>query len=123
MIHDTQTQILIEQRVNNDAKSVVVAYLMLVFLGGFGAHRFYLGRPGTAVTMLVLFVLGWATLAFGIGLIPLGVVGIWALVDLFLIPGMVRANQQALRQKLAAELGTQAPESLAPGHASPAVTG
>ncbi len=46
----TQQQMLVEQRVTNDAKSPVVAYLLLIFLGGFGAHRFYLGQTGTAIT-------------------------------------------------------------------------
>ena len=39
----TQQHMLIEQRITNDAKSPVVAYLLLIFLGFFGAHRFYLG--------------------------------------------------------------------------------
>lgn len=105
MALDTQQQILIEQRVTNDAKSPVIAYLLLVFLGGFGAHRFYLGKTGTAVTMLILWVLGWVTAVIGVGLILLLAVGIWAFVDLFLIPGMIKTDQQALRQKLAYEMG------------------
>ncbi len=84
---DTQQRILIEQRVTNDTRSPVIAYLLLVFLGGFGAHRFYLGKTGTAVAMLILWVLGWMTLILGVGLIMLAAVGIWAFVDLFLIPG------------------------------------
>lgn len=41
---DTQRELLIEQRVANDAKSPLVAYLLAIFLWGFGAHRMYLGR-------------------------------------------------------------------------------
>lgn len=121
MALDTQQQILIEQRVTNDAKSPVVAYLLLVFLGGFGAHRFYLGKSGTAATMLILWVLGWLTFILGIGLIMLAIVGIWAFVDLFLIPGLVRENQQALRQKLALEMGAY-PDPTAPAAALAPVT-
>lgn len=102
---DTQQRILIEQRVTNDTRSPVIAYFLLVFLGGFGAHRFYLGKTGTAVAMLILWVLGWMTLILGVGLIMLAAVGIWAFVDLFLIPGIIRADQDALRQKLAVEYG------------------
>lgn len=120
---DTQKQILIEQRVTNDAKSPLIAYLLLIFLGGFGAHRFYLGKTGTAATMLVLFVLGWLTLIFGIGLVLLAAVGIWALVDLFLIPGIIQTDRQALRQKLAVEMGILAPASFEPAQATPAITG
>ena len=38
--------------VNN--KSFIATLLLCLFLGGFGAHRFYLGRPGTAILMLIL---------------------------------------------------------------------
>ena len=50
---DTQQRILIEQRVTNDTRSPVIAYFLLVFLGGFGAHRFYLGKTGTAFTVRI----------------------------------------------------------------------
>lgn len=95
----TQQQMLIEQRITNDAKSPVVAYLLLIFLGGFGAHRFYLGKTGTAITMLIMFVLGWLTLVLGVGLLLLIAVGIWSLVDIFLIPGMVQQDKDAIRQR------------------------
>ena len=95
----TQQQMLVEQRITNDAKSPLVAYLLLIFLGGFGAHRFYLGKTGTAITMLVLFILGWLTVVIGIGLLALAAVGIWGLVDIFLIPGMIQENKDALRQQ------------------------
>jgi TM2 domain-containing membrane protein YozV len=49
-------------------KSRLVVTLLAWFLGVFGAHRFYLGKTGTA--LLMLFTLG--------GL------GIWALVDFIL---------------------------------------
>jgi len=61
-------------------KSTGVAYLLWFFLGGFGAHRFYLGQTGTAVTQLLLLLLGWIPMF--VGWIALG---IWLFVDLFLI--------------------------------------
>lgn len=84
----------------NDAKSPLVAYLLLVFVGGFGAHRFYLGQTGTAAVMLALWVLGWITLPFGIGIVPLAIVGVWVMVDLFLIPGMIAQGKDRLRSRL-----------------------
>ena len=75
-------------------KSTGVAYLLCIFLGGFGAHRFYLGRTGTSAVQLVLWLLGWATLF--IAWIPLG---IWIIVDLFLIPGMARNENMSLADK------------------------
>ncbi|MDD3446868.1 MAG: TM2 domain-containing protein [Zavarzinia sp.] len=83
-------------------KSVGVAYLLWFFLGGFGGHRFYLGSVGLAVTQLVLTVLG-AVLSFvGVGLALLAVVGIWVLIDAFLIPGMISAYNNGVRLKLMA---------------------
>jgi hypothetical protein len=50
--------------------------------------------------MLVLTVVGIVTIAFIVGAIPLVVVGIWALVDALLIPGMIRDHKDKLRQSL-----------------------
>ncbi len=93
-----QEQMLIEQRVTNDAKSLGVAYLLWVFLSGLGAHRFYLGRTGSAIIMVVLFVLGIIT--GGILLVPLF---IWALIDAFLIPGIVQKQKEETRLRLTTE--------------------
>ena len=104
MALSTQQQILVEQRVSNEARSTSVAYLLWFFLGGVGAHRFYLGRSGSGVAMLVLFVLGWATIAFVVGIFLLIPLGIWMLVDAFLIPGMVDGLRQGTRQRATNEL-------------------
>lgn len=56
----TAEQMLIEQRVTNDAKTSGVAYILWLFLGGLGAHRFYIGRPGSALAILALMILGVA---------------------------------------------------------------
>ena len=57
-------------------KSVGVAYLLLIFLAFVGAHRFYVGKPLSAI----LFIL------------TLGGFGFWWFIDIFLIPGMVRES-------------------------------
>jgi TM2 domain-containing membrane protein YozV len=49
-------------------KSRLVALLLCWFLGIFGAHRFYVGKNGTAALMI-------------------GGLGIWALVDLIIVCG------------------------------------
>jgi len=63
-------------------KSRLATTLLAWFLGHFGAHRFYIGKTGTAVVMLILGIVGWATIwIFGLGLVFLIPVWIWALVD------------------------------------------
>jgi hypothetical protein len=39
-----------------DKKSSIVAYFLWFFLGLFGIHRFYLGRSGTGIALLLLAV-------------------------------------------------------------------
>ncbi len=68
----TQDRILIETRVGNEGPSTGVAYLLWFFLGFVSAHRFYLGRPGTAILQILSYF------------ILIGVV--WLLIDAFLIP-------------------------------------
>ncbi|WP_339642126.1 TM2 domain-containing protein [uncultured Pelagibacterium sp.] len=111
----TQDRMLIEQRVTNDAKSAGVAYLLWFFTGGLGGHRFYLGKTGTAIFQLVLFVVGWATVAVFVGFLVLAILGIWVLIDAFLIPGMIQGHKDAIRNRLTSEaamyssMGTPAP--------------
>ena len=82
----TQELMLKEQRVTNDTRSTGTAYLLWIFLGVLSAHRFYLRRPGSAILQIVLNCLL-------VGLI-------WTAFDLFLIPGMVRQDQAAIRDRL-----------------------
>ncbi|MBX6396619.1 MAG: TM2 domain-containing protein [Alicyclobacillaceae bacterium] len=72
-------------------RDVGIAYLLWFFLGGFGGHRFYLGRKGSAIGQLALNLLGWLTFwMLGLGFLFWIALGIWWIVDAFLIPGMVR---------------------------------
>lgn len=104
MTNDTARQLLIEQRVTNEAKSPFVAYLLAILLWGFGAHRLYLGRYLSGVVMLLLWGLGWLTAPILIGWVPIAFVSLWMLVDLFLIPSMIREDQAVIRQRLLTEM-------------------
>lgn len=75
-------------------KEAGIAYVLAIFLGTLGVHRFYLGRVGTAIAILSLTVLGGLTAWLLIGLPLLLAAGIWWVIDLFLIPGMVREENQ-----------------------------
>lgn len=77
---------LIEQRVTNDGPSTAVAFLLWFFLGLFSAHRFYLGRTGSAIVQILSYFI---LIGF-----------IWLLIDGFLIPGMLRQKRDELRQRL-----------------------
>ena len=81
-------------------KSTGVAYLLWFFLGGFGGHRFYLGQVGSGVAMLMLTLIGWLTFVIVIGIPLLIAVGIWWIVDAFLIPGMIRDQNMKLADLL-----------------------
>ena len=86
MALDINQKILIETRVANDGPSIVLAYLFWFFLGIVSAHRFYLGRPGSAVLQILTYFI---------------VIGfIWLLIDIFLIPGLVRDKRDKLRQRM-----------------------
>lgn len=63
------------------SKSRLATALFAWFLGMFGAHRFYVGKTGSAAIMLVLSVVGWATVWLFVGLVFLIPVWIWSLVD------------------------------------------
>ena len=54
-------------------KSKGVAYLLLIFLGVIGAHRFYIGKVGTGLIYLFTF----------------GLFGVGVFIDLFTLGGQV----------------------------------
>ena len=92
-------------------KSAGVAYLLWFFLGGAGAHRFYMGLTGSAIGQLALSVLGWTTIWFGLGFVFLGALGVWLLIDLFTLGGKVKTHNMLLMAKLsggASPLGVMA---------------
>ena len=62
-------------------KSRLATALFAYFLGEFGAHRFYLGKIGTAILMII----------------TLGGLGIWALVDFIMaVAGLMRDKEGRL---------------------------
>jgi len=62
-------------------KSRLATTLFAFFLGEFGAHRFYLGKIGTAIAMLI----------------TLGGLGIWATVDFILaVAGIMKDKEGRL---------------------------
>ncbi len=72
-------------------KSMLLAYVLWFFLGSLGIHRFYLGATRSAIIILILTILSIVLSVVGVGPLLGLVVVIWLIVDIFLIPGMVRA--------------------------------
>lgn len=100
---DTQAMMAFE----SSKKSAGTAYLLWFFTGGFGGHRFYLGRTGSAVAQLCLTIFGILTAVLIVGFFLLAAVGIWLLVDLFTIGGLVEDHNRALMARLNAGSGQQ----------------
>ncbi|WP_243074028.1 TM2 domain-containing protein [Microbacterium sp. SS28] len=77
------------------AKESGIAYLFWFLLGGVAGHRFYLGLTASAVIFNLVWWGGWllSPLLIGIPLVIAG--GIWLLVDLFVIPSLVRSTNAA----------------------------
>jgi TM2 domain-containing membrane protein YozV len=86
MALNTAEYMLIEQYVENETPDTATAYLLWFFLGWASGHRWYLGRPGSAVLQIIsyMFVVGF----------------VWWVVDGFLIPGMIREKREELRWRM-----------------------
>jgi TM2 domain-containing membrane protein YozV len=81
-------------------KSATVAYLLWFFLGMLGAHRFYLDRSGSAVAQMLITFMSWLLLFVFVGIFTLAAVGMWVLVDAFLIPDWIREHNNRLIARL-----------------------
>lgn len=108
MAPDLQQRIYIETRLGNEGPSAALAYFFWLFLGIVSAHRFYLGKTGTAILQIISYF-------FVIGVI-------WFLIDALLLPDMIRARQDAIRRRIALDLlaadggpGASRPDTIARG--------
>lgn len=81
---------LVEQRVTNEAPNILVAYGLWFLLWFVSAHRFYLGRPVSALLQIASY---FVLIGF-----------VWALIDAFLMPGMIRERQDEIRRETAGRL-------------------
>ena len=72
---------------NFSSKSKLVCLLLCVFLGWMGAHRFYAGKIGTGILMLLTTGGGIVASVWPIG-------GVWVVIDLiFIISGSFRDKE------------------------------
>ena len=75
----TQTDLNIQD------KTILVALLLWFLLATTGAHRFYMGKMKSGMTMLVLTIIGWLTVIIFIGIPFLIATAVWWLIDLYYI--------------------------------------
>ena len=81
-------------------KSVLIAYLLWFFLGFLGGHRFYMGKTGTAIAQLLMFLSAIVTSVILIGGLIFIALIIWVLIDAFRIPGWVTAYNSYLAYRI-----------------------
>ncbi len=81
-------------------KSRLATSLLAYFLGYFGAHRFYIGKTGTAIVMLVLGIVGIPLCFVFVG-IPIVIgVAVWSLVDFIIaVTGNMKDKDGLLIEK------------------------
>lgn len=112
---DITELLLLNSELRDREKSLAIAYLMLIG-GHLGIHRFYLKRYASGIGQIVLtaltvffYLMGIASSVFSEGLsiffILLCVlfafaIFVWIIVDLFLVPGMIREWNAQLEQQL-----------------------
>ncbi|MCW5731799.1 MAG: NINE protein [Alphaproteobacteria bacterium] len=85
-------------RLEDRRKSAAIAYLLLLFFGLLGAHRFYLGHVGSATALLLLTLASLALIPFHVGWGLAWLPPLWLLTDLFLVPAMVARHNAELTQ-------------------------
>ena len=128
---DARQLMVLDMELKNRGKDMVVGYLLWFFLSGFGAHRFYMKRVGSAIAQLLLFWISFIILMIGvvvvavgdesgdldmmaaggvammIGALPLIAASIWILVDAFLLHGWIKDHNQKVEAEIIQELHQQ----------------
>lgn len=79
---------LLSSEMSKKQKSTGTTWLLWFFTSSLGGHRFYLGKTGSAVGMLL----------------TLGGLGIWSLIDLFLLNGMIRNTNDKIENEILSEI-------------------
>jgi len=84
-------------------KSLGAAYALWFFAGTVSAHRFYLGRPVSAVIQVSLWISIWAMILSQnyAAVFAMMAAGLWILADGFLIKSMHRQANEKARERAA----------------------
>ena len=85
----TEERILVNSEVNKNAKNSTTTWLLWLFLGIVGGHRYYMGKTGSAIAMTIL----------SITIIGMIITGPWQLIDLFFINKWLKEDKTNIEQQ------------------------
>ncbi|AJD93525.1 hypothetical protein JMA_42080 (plasmid) [Jeotgalibacillus malaysiensis] len=92
----TQELQILASETEKRKKSSGTAWILLLLLGSVGAHRFYLGHTGIGIAMVATWIVSWM-LVWVTFLLP---ISIWILVELFLLSGLVKNENQKIEKEV-----------------------
>lgn len=85
----SQELMILQSEVDKKGKSKTPAWLLWLFTGGIGGHRYYMGDIGYAIAMTL----------------TLGGFGLWTLIDAFLINGTIDKKNEEIEREVMVMLG------------------
>lgn len=85
----SQELLILQSELDKKGKSKTPAWLLWLFTGGIGGHRYYIGDIGYAVLMTL----------------TLGGLGLWTLIDAFLINGAIDKKNEEIERDVMVKLG------------------
>lgn len=85
----SQELLILQSELDKKGKSKTPAWLLWLFTGGIGGHRYYMGDIGYAVAMTL----------------TLGGLGFWSLIDAFLINGAIDKKNEEVERDVMVKLG------------------
>lgn len=85
----SQELLILQSGLDKKGKSKTPAWLLWLFTGGIGGHRYYMGDIGYAVAMTL----------------TLGGLGVWSLIDAFLINGAIDKKNEEVERDVMVKLG------------------
>lgn len=102
---------ILNSEMDTAKKNKGIAYVLWLFTGSLGGHRFYSGDIGIAIGMLSFFIinflfLGWITL--GVSFL---ILGLWVIIDAFLLSGRIDDVNLQKERKIIIDLGLGSPGS------------
>lgn len=86
---NSQELLILQSELDKKGKSKTPAWLLWLFTGGIGGHRYYMGDIGYAVAMTL----------------TLGGLGFWSLIDAFLINGAINKKNEEIERDVMVKLG------------------